>query len=572
MVNAPVLLGGYASKQCARRVHNEFDPAISKKPWDPPTELQARFDAGMAFEELVFDRLEVALGERCVRLSPELRKRERIEATLAAMTSGAQVILEGQLPDDEDGGRVGKPDVLVRWSADDERPTYLPADVKHHRTAKVSQRKSLRVSRLGEPVHIEQVSGLVEEVSGRFDDFMQLAHYTRMLQASGFHPAEDMALGAIIGTDDLACVDASGSAFVWHDLATPLFATYSRSAGTKKRSALERYDHEHAFRLKVARVAVRRTGAPDDPAPLVVPIWQQECDTCPFHKYCAELLGPEAASMAITSGRLDVREWLALGEAGITTTIALADVDPEDARFRESYLPLVSHQSRALDRLAAAIERARMIRDGESLRRTTTGPLNVPVADLEIDFDIEWDVDDRVYLWGARVRCGGEATYHPVVSWEPLDEHSERVLAEEFVGWLRGIVEDARERGESVAIFHYASPEPNYLKRILGDDAVADLLPHFFDLLPLLRANFMGVHGLSIKKVAPALGFEWRDDDPGGLQSQGWLVDARLAEDESVRLAARKRLLEYNEDDVAATAAIRDGLQAFELPDINAEA
>jgi predicted RecB family nuclease len=74
----------------------------------------------------------------------------------------------------------------------------------------------------------------------------------------------------------------------------------------------------------------------------------------------------------------------------------------------------------------------------------------------------------------------------------------------------------------------------------------------------------MGVHGLSIKKVAPALGFEWRDDDPGGLQSQGWLVDARSAEDESVRLAARKRLLEYNEDDVAATAAIRDGLQRLD--------
>ena len=90
---------------------------------------------------------------------------------------------------------------------------------------------------------------------------------------------------------------------------------------------------------------------------------------------------------------------------------------------------------------------------------------------------------------------------------------------------------------------------------------MADLLPLFVDLLPLLRTNFMGVHGLGIKKVAPAFGFHWRDDDPGGLQSQGWLIDARSAADESVRLAARERLLRYNEDDVAATAAIRDGLR-----------
>ena len=43
---ADILLGGYASKQCARRVHNDFDPTISTEPWEPPPELQARFDAG----------------------------------------------------------------------------------------------------------------------------------------------------------------------------------------------------------------------------------------------------------------------------------------------------------------------------------------------------------------------------------------------------------------------------------------------------------------------------------------------------------------------------------------------
>lgn len=63
------------------------------------------------------------------------------------------------------------------------------------------------------------------------------------------------------------------------------------------------------------------------------------------------------------------------------------------------------------------------------------------------------------------------------------------------------------------------------------------------------------------KKVAPRARLEWRDDDAGVL-SQGWLVDARTSEEESITLAARRRLLQYNEDDVAASAAtIRDGLR-----------
>ena len=41
---------------------------------------------------------------------------------------------------------------------------------------------------------------------------------------------------------------------VWLDLAAPTFETYSRSRGTAKRTAMERYDHEQGFRLKVARV------------------------------------------------------------------------------------------------------------------------------------------------------------------------------------------------------------------------------------------------------------------------------------------------------------------------------
>ena len=170
-----------------------------------------------------------------------------------------------------------------------------------------------------------------------------------------------------------------------------------------------------------------------------------------------------------------------------------------------------------------------MVLNGEELRRITTGPLAVPAADVEIDLDIEWDADDHVYLWGTRLRHPGadDATYHPFVTWDPITDESEHALAEQFLAWLHAQIEAAVADGRSILVFHYAMPEPRYLTKILGADRVADVLPHFVDLLPLMRTNFLGAHGLSIKQAAPAFGFTWRDEDPGGLQAQLWLDEVR---------------------------------------------
>jgi predicted RecB family nuclease len=60
-----------------------------------------------------------------------------------------------------------------------------------------------------------------------------------------------------------------------------------------------------------------------------------------------------------------------------------------------------------------------------------------------------------------------------------------------------------------------------------------------------------------LKAIAPLCGFHWRDDDPGGLQSEIW-YEMMLAGDELMR----ERLLQYNEDDVAAQRAIRTWIRA----------
>ena len=556
MSDVPILLTGYDAKRCARRIHNEWDPSIEKVEWEVPASLQMRFDAGIAFEATVFGEIKDSLdASRWIDLSDVRGKANAVAATVKAMEDGIEVILGGWLPDDVGGGRTGRPDVLLRFGEHDGLPAYVPGDVKGHKTTAVRAKGTLTFSLLEEPAEQIMQPGRAPEATARFDDYLQLAHYWRMLEAIHRTPTDGSPVGFIIGTDNLLDLAASGRVLTWLKLDAPLFQTYSRSKGTAKRTALERYDHEQGFRLKVAEAAVAGEEA------LVQPIFTDECDSCPWYDYCRTISGPDVASAEIRSGRLSVREWHALTSVGVTTVDDLADLDVNNDTFQGAYLPEVSNIKDPLRRLADAVRRARMTRAGVTLERETTGQIAVPRADIEIDFDIEWDTEDYVYLWGALVTRANEApTYHPVVAWEALDDSSAVGLAYEFADWLRAEIAAADQSGKSLLVYHYSHPEPAYLNRLLGDENVADLTRRFVDLLPIIRQHYFGRHGLGIKKVAPAFGFGWRDDDPGGLQSQLWLIDARSAEDEASRLVGRRRILAYNEDDVRATAAIRNGL------------
>ncbi|MGH3480774.1 MAG: hypothetical protein ACRDQD_28580, partial [Nocardioidaceae bacterium] len=143
-----VLLTGYAAKQCARRVDNEWDPTIESVPWEVPPELQMRFDSGRDFEDEIFAKLKQGLGERCTDLSDLRGKQACIDATVGAMDQGVEVILGGWLPGDTEGGRAGKPDVLLRYDAPRALTSYVPGDVKQHRTTARRAKGSLRFSRV----------------------------------------------------------------------------------------------------------------------------------------------------------------------------------------------------------------------------------------------------------------------------------------------------------------------------------------------------------------------------------------------------------------------------------------
>ena len=521
----------------------------------------------------MLDRLVALHGPRCTDLREIDGWRELTTATLAAMAAGADLVVGGRLPDDDAGGRLGRPDVLLRVGTgpDGVAGRYVPVEVKWHLGTEKRAKRTASVSSLVSPTARVEVEGRAPRTRQRFDDLLQLAHYTRMLQACGFHPGDDQLVGAVIGTDLVAVGGGEPEqVLVWHDLALAQFTTFSRTRGSAERSVLERYDHEHRFRLKVAEVAARRTGSPDDPEPIVVPIAQEECLTCPYRDWCAAQMGPDDPSAAITTGRLRIREWLSLQALGVTTTAALAEVDVDDDEIVAAFLAEHTHdEAGAKRRLTEAVRRAGMVRDGVRLLRTGTGPLEVPRADVEIDLDYESDPDGRKYLWGARIATRdagtgtwGTARYRAFVSWDVLDAEREAEVAAELVAWLRAEIASARAEGRTLQVHHWTAVEPDALRTILGADQVADVLAHFVDLHDVVRTQFVGAFGLGLKAVAPAFGFGWRDDDAGGSQSQAWLLVARDTASPQ-HAAMRQRVLEYNEDDVEATAVVRAGLTAL---------
>ena len=114
-------------------------------------------------------------------------------------------------------------------------------------------------------------------------------------------------------------------------------------------------------------------------------------------------------------------------------------------------------------------------------------------------------------------------------------------------------------------MFHWTPYEIDRLRSILGLAEIGDLIDPdsgiFIDLHRWFKANFFSVHGAKLKTVAPIFGFSWRVDDPGGAVSQVYLLVAQTSDDPDAVAAAKAWLLSYNEDDTAATAAIRDGVR-----------
>lgn len=545
-MNREPRLGAYPAKECPVKTHHRFDPTVSLPERTSDPGRAALHDRGLEHEAAVFAAI-VSTRPDAVLISPT--SRHPVEDTIDALDDGAPLVLGGTLPDQAEGRRRGRPDILLRVGAD-EPARYVPGDVKlHHATSGTGTVEASPVSDMDRTVTVPR--GSSAHVEG---DALQLAHYTRMLQSMGRHPGRDHLRGFIVGGDEWDGLLPDRFGATWIQLDEPLFRTYSRSSKSAMRTALERYDHEFAFRLKVADSAVRGTRPP-----IVEPVYLgTECDLCDWYPVCEPQLENDA-STAFSSWRPSTREWLALRRLGVRTVDQLARLSPTEA-FWDRYMAEVGKAHRARFRLTEGIEKAAMVMRGvqlEVLPGTDPAP---PAADVEVDFDMENDASGHVYLWGARVRTNQDestATYRSFVRWDVMTDETERAVAHEFMNWLLAEHQKAAAAGRSFAAFHHSGIELRKIRDILDTDP-SDLPVTFVDTCAYAVRTYRSVGGHGLKFLARAAGFEWRDEDPSGLSSLEWLSRSQDTSDEVEQNKLRRRILEYNEDDTAATAALRD--------------
>jgi len=604
-VSTAPLQGGYVAKQCPVRAQN--DVVVPAEPVPVSPILERRFERGRQFELAVAaDLLKlhrdawVATGDGSAALEA---------STSEAAANLALLILNGRLPADLTGRRVGKPDLLVLGHGG-----YRPVDIKHHLTLEPA-----------EPDH-RGLTGLCSTLDGpsfedaeidqrvfarkRESDLLQLAHYQRMLEAAGL-AVPDGRYGGIIGVEQR---------IVWYDLDAPIWQTPSSSGRQKMRTTMELYDFEFDFRLDV--IAVAEAHARDASVELlVVPVRVSECDECPWWDYCRPQLEAGSGDVSLIP-RVGWREWRIHHDHGVVDRAALAELDSRTARLVAAGVDVAgmqtlieglpdetpiadlgvvvrsktqlarlgaegvstfgdlsrlcavtaSYSGATLSSLADQIDLARAALGRDAVyRKRGVDAVAVPRADVEVDVDME-NIEEGVYLWGALVteRLGSPRPpeYHAFVTWDALSPEVEAANSLRFWRWLMTLRSAASNSGRSFHAYCYnASAENTYLRKLGLATGILDEIRAFtqsedwVDVLRVVDRQLITGAGTGLKAIAPIAGFSWSVEDAGGGESMLRYDVAIGAEGHDQREEARHWLLLYNRGDVEATLALRDWLE-----------
>ncbi|MGI9585746.1 MAG: TM0106 family RecB-like putative nuclease [Acidimicrobiia bacterium] len=514
-------LGGGDIGVCLTKIHlDRFTPTVVAE--DPVRDRlieKGRLHEGAVIDTLIADRGSVVCRTAAdivpgsttpIVVEPATATHEAIATTLAAIQAGADLIFGGRLAG-RDSRLVGAPDVLVRLE-----DGYAAVDIKSH----------LVVGDRGMDVRSEELGNLGKGGgqqtvfrSSRRRDLLQVAHYWRLLDAVGH--ASSRPVGGIVGSDQ-------PTVCLWADLdeGEPSLLT-----------TLDRY-------LAEANQVIDH-GATDPEHPLVASWWRGECKRCSWQSRCLGEL--ESMGDPTLLNGIALAERIELSEAGVRTIADVANLDVADSLVQD----------------ADVVAQARAKTLGMLLWRSDQAEA-LPMVAREVDFDIE-TINGQIYLAGFLITEDGASVYDPIVDWSGSAAGEAQVVAsvfERFADYGR----------HDTALFHWTSYEERILTEaaarhgasIAGYSSVADwFAEHAIDLWDWTRSNLVSPNGYGLKVIAPLCGFEWRDDDPGGLQSEMWF-EALLDGNESMK----GRLLAYNEDDVIAQREVRRYVRSTVFPSV----
>jgi predicted RecB family nuclease len=440
-----------------------------------------------------------------------------------------------------------------------------------------------------------------------------------MLEACNHH-AEEGRWGGIIGT---------AHRLAWYELDTERWdwSEYLDERVDRPLSTMESYDGAFAHGLTVIDAALRHRRDPDVPLqaePVAIP----DCPECGWRVWCFPIL-EATGDLSLLPG-MNLRKRRQHRARGVTDLHGLAALDDRTARLLTGKVDMEDLDERVTDAdgqtpIAEIIPRrkrqiadlhsegVRVVADLRALPAQTLGyrdtamndlPLQidrararlgpepayrlrgidalvVPRADIEIDVDME-GVEDGTYLWGVlhTERDGGDVAsvaYLPFVSWDPSIATGQLDAFARFWEWLRVQRSAAARSGRTLRAYCYnKGAEGTHMRRLgalldLEDEVEAFLdSDELIDLLEVVRRQLITGTGMGLKAMAKLAGFAWRGEEGGGALAIVRYAEAVGDPDPEVRAGARRWILEYNEDDVRATAALRQWLdgEARLLPSV----
>lgn len=533
-MNDEVLLEAGVVTRCRRRVHLENDPTMRdapKAPLDPGVEQ--RIADAAEHRAQVARRLGELLAPDFADVPRQAGRAYRERATREAVRAGTGHIAGAQLPADPDGGRRGGIDLLVR-SGDG----YVPVLVVRHKIT--SPGSGARICSLADPAPDRARPDPERKARSQARDQLRLAHAVRQLQAAGWFPS-GRARGGVIGVD--------ADVVLWHDLQAPNWPD--------GRDALGEYDVRFGDRVAVASAAAAGAEA------LARPSRVNECKGCPWWPTCeAQLRESRDVSLVVRGEEAGV-----LRDIGVSTIDELAAMRPEAV----GDAPLTAATTADAPLLAKA-----WLRDLPLVRRVRD--VAVPRADVEVDVDMESYADSGAYMWGCLLSgadVGEQLGYRAFVTWSPLPDRDEARSFAEFWTWFTGVRRAARERGLTFRAYCYNELAENRwmlssAERFAGEPGIPDVAEvreftrsdEWVDLFAAVRDQFLCPNGKGLKVIAPTAGFGWRDAEAGGENSMRWYRDAVGLDGAEPQQSQRERLLQYNEDDVRATLAIREWMSS----------
>ncbi len=293
--------------------------------------------------------------------------------------------------------------------------------------------------------------------------------------------------------------------------------------------------------FRVCIEALERVRAGERPDPVL----RKSCyDVGPWGAVC-EHLARSTNDVALLFN-VDVPKLRALRSLGLRTIDDVAEMDPQ--AFDGVAKGLRLHGLEVMKR------QAQSLRSGKVMVREA---ITLPAYPLEIHFDIESDPpNDTDYLYGILIR-------HLDTGVEEYCPHVAKTLADEEQMW-RGFLAWIETLPPQYVVYHFSPYEMNrleLLERRYGGSPWLDLFrQNMIDLKELVsHAITFPLYFYGLKYIAPFLGFAWSGDVTGGSQS----VDVFESYIKTGNEALLQSLLQYNEDDVRATAFLTDWLKTY---------